>query len=111
MSLGWILLVAAFAVGGVACSGDDASPPAAQTAPARDGEAEEPEPTGDELSGTLTVEGDRLVLTDDPGCPEAVGTYQWSLTDGVLTLTVVSDDCAGGQRASDLTVLAWTRQG
>lgn len=60
-------------------------------------------------SGSYTASEEEIVFTNDRGCPEAAGTYQWTLVGNRLTLVVVSDPCAGGTRADDLTLLPWTK--
>lgn len=63
-----------------------------------------------ESSGRYAVRGGDLVLTRDKGCPEHAGTYAVELDGGTLTLTTLDDDCGGGLRASDLTVMPWGRE-
>ncbi len=62
-------------------------------------------------NGHFTLEGDRLIIINDPMCPFDRGQYRYTLTNGVLTLTVVNDPCAFGERTRDLTELAWHRLG
>ena len=54
------------------------------------------------------VEGDRLVLSDDPYCRDLTGEYLWELDGGALKLELVEDGCAFGLRAENLTEYAWT---
>lgn len=70
-------------------------------------------------SGTATLEDRLLVLRDDPACPDAVGRYEvrtepidrYGLlpqhTSEALSLVAIDDPCAGGARASTLTVDRW----
>ena len=51
------------------------------------------QPEGD--GGTFTVDGDRLVLSN----PDIDTTYRWSMTDDVLSLTLL-DDPAGPEDAA-----------
>jgi hypothetical protein len=63
---------------------------------------------GPMVSGTYTVEGDQLTVTDESGLlscgnasivgdePDAAtGTYQWTRTDDRLNLVPIQDNCAG----------------
>ena len=59
----------------------------------------------------VEVTSSTIVLGPDPGCPDQVGgptagTYGWLLDGGQLTLTLVSDSCAG--RRDTLTASPWT---
>jgi hypothetical protein len=59
--------------------------------------------------GHYTVSEDKIVLFNDPNCPQARGTYTWTATGALLTFKVVDDDCAfGGLRWRYLTALPWT---
>lgn len=58
-----------------------------------------------------TVEGDELVIFNDPECSHVVGRYRWTLADESLTLEAIDDSCAFGQRADDLTAVSWTLVG
>lgn len=53
------------------------------------------------------VEGDRLFLFNDPICPEHVGEYQWSVTNGQLELKTVNDPCSFDLRAENLSKQSW----
>ncbi|MDL1943359.1 hypothetical protein FBQ99_13535 [Chloroflexi bacterium CFX2] len=57
---------------------------------------------------SYTVEGDRLYLFNDPYCPEHVGEYEWSLTDGQLELRTVNDPCSFDLRAENLSGQSWS---
>jgi hypothetical protein len=62
------------------------------------------------VSGTYTVSGNQLKLTDASGpwaCKAAqqTGTYSWKFEDGALSLSKVSDSCA--DRVSSLTSSSW----
>ncbi len=57
--------------------------------------------------GSFAVEGDRLTLFNDPVCPEAGGTYRWSLADGRLILEALDDPCAIRLRAMNLAHQPW----
>jgi hypothetical protein len=57
--------------------------------------------------GSYTVEGERLVLFNDPYCNWDSGTYTWKLEDGALTLIEEDDPCSQGLRAANLTDQPW----
>ncbi len=65
------------------------------------------EATGWASIGSFTASGDRLLLFNDANCIEDVGTYQWKLEKGQLTLHVIKDDCAIGQRARNFVLRPW----
>jgi hypothetical protein len=44
--------------------------------------------------GHYLVDGSRLILFNDPNCPDTRGLYTWSLDEGALKLQVVEDPCA-----------------
>jgi hypothetical protein len=59
----------------------------------------------------VEITSSTIVLGPDPGCPNqdgapTAGTYEWQLDAGQLTLTHVSDSCAG--RRDTLTASPWT---
>jgi hypothetical protein len=59
--------------------------------------------------GHFAVSGDEIVLFNDPNCPQTRGTYRWTLTESLLTLEVVDDDCAfGGLRWRYLGAVPWS---
>jgi hypothetical protein len=62
-------------------------------------------------SGTLSGRGLVVVLTGDPACPDARGSYRIFPVgeDGIRWNTIV-DPCADGQRAADLTAGVWELQ-
>ncbi len=43
--------------------------------------------------GHFVVDGDRLILFNDPVCPETRGVYAWTLEGSSLSLRVVDDLC------------------
>lgn len=43
--------------------------------------------------GHYLVDGQRLILFNDPVCPETAGVYRWALEGGLLTLDDVDDPC------------------
>lgn len=57
---------------------------------------------------SFTVSGSRLKIFNDPFCPHEVGEYEWSLSDGDLSLTPVNDTCAFNLREENLTKQSWT---
>jgi hypothetical protein len=62
-------------------------------------------------SGHVMVDGDRVVLVNDPICPDARGEYRFTLENGVLQLEAIDDPCAFGERERDLTARPWHRIG
>jgi hypothetical protein len=50
---------------------------------------------------------DRLLLFNDPHCPDVVGMYTWKLEEGSLRLEVVDDTCSYQLRAANLTGMPW----
>jgi len=63
--------------------------------------------TGWRSLGSFTVADDRLVLANDPNCPDDIGTYTWQRQEGQLILSEVDDPCAIRLRAMNLTNLPW----
>jgi len=67
-----------------------------------------------EVSGTYSVKGDEVQLTDQSGpwaCTKAgeqTGTYAWKYESGALTFSKVADKCE--DRVKSLVNLAWERQ-
>jgi len=59
--------------------------------------------------GSYTVEGDHLILFNDPYCQWDVGEYIWHLDDGQLRLAEVKDPCSTSfrLRAANLTKQEW----
>ena len=57
--------------------------------------------------GHYVVAGTHVTLFNDPECTAVRGVYRWAVDDGRLTLTVLFDPCAFGQRARDLTDRVW----
>ena len=52
------------------------------------------EGNGFRSQGHYLVHGRRLILFNDPVCPETRGLYRWEVQDGLLlTLTVIDDPC------------------
>jgi hypothetical protein len=59
--------------------------------------------------GHYVVEGDRLVLFNDPNCPEVRGTYRWAANGDTLSLDAVDDPCAFDLlRARYFSASPWT---
>lgn len=63
--------------------------------------------TGWKSIASFTVSENRVVLFNDPYCPEDVGTYTWELNAGNLILKVIEDECAIRLRAKNLTIRPW----
>ena len=59
-------------------------------------------------SGHYRVDGDLITIFNDPECPHASGRYRWHIANDELVLELVADDCAGSQRATDLSMWPWT---
>ena len=67
-----------------------------------------------EVSGTYTVQGGRIELTDvkgpwactNPG--QQTGTYNWKFDGATLTFSKISDSC--DDRSASLVPAAWKRQ-
>ncbi len=57
--------------------------------------------------GSYTVAEDRLILFNDPYCPQDVGVYAWKLEKGTLTFQVIDDPCAIQLRGKNLAHLPW----
>ena len=66
------------------------------------------------VSGTYTVKGDQIVLTDTQGpwaCTkdgQQSGSYHWKYEKSVLTFNKISDACA--DRVGSLEAMKWTKQ-
>jgi hypothetical protein len=56
---------------------------------------------------SFTLEGDRLLLFNDPVCHETTGTYAWKAEGGQITFTAIEDECAIRLRAMNLTRQPW----
>ncbi len=65
------------------------------------------EATGWKSLGSFLLIGDRLLLANDPVCPQLNGMYRWQLTDGNLSVAVIEDRCSAGLRAKNLAGLVW----
>lgn len=65
------------------------------------------ESTGWRSLGSFVVDANRVQVFNDPCCIEVKGSYRWTLAQGRLSLQVVEDKCAIGQRAKNLTKLPW----
>jgi hypothetical protein len=64
--------------------------------------------TGWRTLGSYTVEGDRLLLFNDPTCLREVGSYRYALENGSLRLETVEDTCAIRLRSRNLSNIAWS---
>jgi hypothetical protein len=59
--------------------------------------------------GHYFVDGPRLVLINDPNCPQTRGVYRWTLEGSALSLEVVEDRCAFDLlRARYLSATPWS---
>ena len=62
-------------------------------------------------SGTLSGRGPVVVLTDDPACPEARGSYRiFPVGEDEIRWNMIVDQCADGERGRDLTAGVWELQ-
>jgi hypothetical protein len=59
--------------------------------------------------GHFFVDGNRLLLVNDPNCPTTTGIYRWALEEESLSLDVVEDGCAFDLlRARYLSAAPWS---
>lgn len=61
-----------------------------------DGQMDGQSPTGVHVRDTFTIERNVFTVTgadDHPACPGAVGVYALTEEDGVITMTLISDEC------------------
>ncbi len=57
--------------------------------------------------GSFSVSGDQIAFFNDPNCTDDVGTYQWKLDKGFLTLKVIQDPCMIGLRGTNFSARPW----
>lgn len=50
---------------------------------------------------------DKIVLFNDPYCPNVVGIYSWRREGGTLTLQAIDDTCSFRMRAANVAHLPW----
>lgn len=64
---------------------------------------------GQRWSGTFEASGNVVILTGDPACPDARGSYhvQAAGANGGIRWERIVDLCAGGERARDLQTGIW----
>jgi hypothetical protein len=66
--------------------------------------------SGFHATGSFEVDGNRLMLFNDPNCSRVTGTYRWRMDGRSLRLEAIDDPCAfEGERATDLASGAWTK--
>ena len=65
------------------------------------------EVTGWKSLASYTVSGGRLILFNDPYCPEDVGEYTWTLAGDNLSLQVIDDPCSIRLRGENLSRQTW----
>ncbi len=59
--------------------------------------------------GSFTVDGDQLILFNDPVCHDQVGRYHWHREETSLILEPIDDPCGiRGLRARNLAARPWT---
>jgi len=56
---------------------------------------------------SFTLEGDRLLLFNDPVCHETTGIYAWKAEEGQIVFRAIEDECAIRLRALNLTKQPW----
>ncbi len=56
---------------------------------------------------SFTLEGDRLLLFNDPVCHETTGIYVWKVEERQIVFTTIEDECAIRLRALNLTKQPW----
>ena len=62
-------------------------------------------------AGHFTLEGDRIILFNDPQCPRMTGQYVWDVSGEALTLEVVEDECPfSALRQHFLQLTPWLAQ-
>ncbi|HEX6139596.1 MAG TPA: hypothetical protein VF013_03930 [Candidatus Limnocylindria bacterium] len=62
-------------------------------------------------SGSLEDYALVAVLTGDPACPDARGSYHvWQAGEGGIRWEMIVDTCADGARAAELTAGTWSRR-
>jgi hypothetical protein len=64
--------------------------------------------TGWRSLGSFTVDGDRLIVFNDPNCSSVTRRYAWRLSAGALILEAMEDECAIGLRAANLSARPWS---
>jgi len=63
--------------------------------------------TGWRSISSFEVDGDRLLLFNDPHCIDTTGSYFWRVHEGKLELDLIDDPCAIHMRAKNLTKQPW----
>lgn len=56
---------------------------------------------------SFALEGDRLLLFNDPVCHETTGIYAWKAEGGQILFRAIEDECAIRLRAMNLTKQPW----
>jgi len=56
---------------------------------------------------SFALEGDRLLLFNDPVCHETTGIYAWKAEEGQIVFRAIEDECAIRLRALNLTKQPW----
>ena len=56
---------------------------------------------------SFALDGDRLLLFNDPVCHETTGIYAWKAAEGQIVFTAIEDECAIRLRAINLTQQPW----
>ena len=64
-------------------------------------------PPGGKASRPSRLEGDRLLLFNDPVCHETTGIYAWKADEGQIVFRAIEDECAIRLRAMNLTKQPW----
>ncbi len=59
--------------------------------------------------GSFTVNGDELLVFNDPKCPDLIGRYTWQMVGDGLALSTVYDHCAADMRSHNFRQMVWQR--
>lgn len=96
-AVGALVASAALAADEVTMSGLYRTPDGAVTMMfGADGQMDGQSPTGVHVRDTFTIEHNVFTVTgapDHPVCPDAVGVYALTEEDGVITMTLISEEC------------------
>lgn len=57
--------------------------------------------------GSFTVDGNELVVFNDPKCPDLIGRYTWRKVDDGLALNTIEDHCAADMRSHNFEQMVW----
>ncbi len=60
--------------------------------------------------GSFSLDGQQLLLFNDPNCHTDIGAYTWELDGRSLRLEAMDDTCGFGLRVKNLTAGSWVKQ-